>query len=231
MGLSWGLAQEAGRAVAQLSAMGLPALDMMAGLIKVSSEIDYDLRRPFIKDGYWQAAGPALCPIVTGCALADRLELLMAQPQASHVCLTDSAAESLGRKNGRKNAFIINTGPLWYPMLVAGLVLLPLARAGYVVQLNWGVVSLVGNRDSLSCSADLAKLRQPLTSAMTIQLFAVMSAPAIDADMLVLTPTHDRCDADAVSIERLSRYAHRTYVPATDSARTGGAGANLLDTD
>lgn len=41
----------------------------------------------------------------------------------------------------------------------------------------------------------------------------------------------DRCDANLSDIEILQTFAHRTYAPATEASRIGGAGAGLSDND
>ncbi|MEM7259344.1 MAG: DUF3726 domain-containing protein [Pseudomonadota bacterium] len=44
-------------------------------------------------------------------------------------------------------------------------------------------------------------------------------------------PLQQRASIDKSSFEVLQQYAHRTYVPATESSRLAGAGAGLLDND
>lgn len=75
-GLSWGLAEDAGRATRWLCAMGLPGADALA---RVLTEIDgapYARIAPASLDGHWTAPGGTLCPIIAGACLSDMARTL-----------------------------------------------------------------------------------------------------------------------------------------------------------
>jgi len=72
VGLTWGLAEEAGKAARWLAAFDLPGPETMLAHLQALEGQDY---RDFIPDCAaepWQAGGDLLCPIITGAALADR---------------------------------------------------------------------------------------------------------------------------------------------------------------
>lgn len=77
-GYSWGLAEDAGKAVRWLCAMGQPGADCLAALLKLTDGTDYAALRPQTTTGTWVASGGSLCPLVTGAALCDRADDLTA---------------------------------------------------------------------------------------------------------------------------------------------------------
>ncbi len=70
-GLSWGLAEEAGRATRWLMAAGLPGADMLAGLLQRNDGREYAGLCPAGPAGLWQARDELLCPIICGATLSD----------------------------------------------------------------------------------------------------------------------------------------------------------------
>ena len=71
-GMSWGMAEEAGKAVRWLCAAGLPGADTLAALLEQVDGMGHTALRPVIADGAWRAEGPVLCPLYAGVALGDR---------------------------------------------------------------------------------------------------------------------------------------------------------------
>ena len=70
-GRPWGLAQEAGRAVAWLEAMRLPGAVSLLALLVASDGVPCEQLRPVAtRDGVWQGAGP-LCPVLAGAYISD----------------------------------------------------------------------------------------------------------------------------------------------------------------
>ena len=71
-GLSWGLAEEAGKATRWLSAAGLPGPQVLAELLIRNDGADYDTLCPLEhSEGHWTAKGGTLCPLISGAALCD----------------------------------------------------------------------------------------------------------------------------------------------------------------
>lgn len=71
-GMAWGLAEDAGRAVAWLCAHALPGAERLAALLLGQSDRDRTAAFPEPCADAWQARSGALCPIATGAALSDR---------------------------------------------------------------------------------------------------------------------------------------------------------------
>ena len=111
-GLSWGLAEEAGKAVRWMSANGLPGADALAHILELNQDHSYDQLAPISTDGVWQARSGSLSPLIVGAALSD---------------LADEIA------NGRE----IILGKVTKPILLSGY-LAPIARKhGCNVTLQW----------------------------------------------------------------------------------------------
>lgn len=75
-GLSWGMSEEAGRAVRWLASHGLPGVDLMADVLGRYDLMRYDQLCPKSVDGIWEALSGTLCPFASGATLndcADRL--------------------------------------------------------------------------------------------------------------------------------------------------------------
>ena len=75
-GMSWGLAEEAGKAVRWLAARRLPAVALLADLLTRNDGRGYTALAPVLGVGAWHAPGGTLCPICTGAALSDRPGIL-----------------------------------------------------------------------------------------------------------------------------------------------------------
>ena len=71
-GYSWGLAEEAGKAVRWLSARGLPGPQALAGLLSDHDGKDYAQIKPLHTESCLVAAAGTLCPIITGALLSDQ---------------------------------------------------------------------------------------------------------------------------------------------------------------
>ena len=71
-GYSWGLAEEAGKAVRWLTSFSLPGPEMLAAHLPKVDGVAYADLCPALSLGVWRAAGGTLCPLATGPALMDR---------------------------------------------------------------------------------------------------------------------------------------------------------------
>ena len=107
-GLSWGLAEEAGKAARWLVAQGLPGPQVLADLLTRNDGKDYETLCPHDDDGgHWTARGGTLCPLISGAALCDHASRLAAG-EALHLGRTaspmlllpylDAAARIAGRE-------------------------------------------------------------------------------------------------------------------------------------
>ena len=71
-GLSWGLAEEPGKAARWLAAAGLPGPQVLADLLTRNDGRDYETLCPHEEhEGTWIARGGTLCPLISGAALSD----------------------------------------------------------------------------------------------------------------------------------------------------------------
>jgi hypothetical protein len=75
-GMCWGLAEEAGKAARWLAERGLPGVPLLAGLLTSNEGRRYESMAPVIVAGHWRAADGNLCPVCSGAALRDRLDIL-----------------------------------------------------------------------------------------------------------------------------------------------------------
>jgi hypothetical protein len=107
-GLSWGLAEEAGKAARWLVAQGLPGPQVLADLLTRNDGQSYETLCPHDEDeGRWTARGGTLCPLISGAALCDHAarlaagEALQLGRTASPMLLLpylDAAARMAGRR-------------------------------------------------------------------------------------------------------------------------------------
>ena len=75
-GLSWGLADEAGKATRWLMAANLPGADMLAGLLHQNDGKDYGALCPASTTDTWAATDGPLCPLITGAVICDHAATL-----------------------------------------------------------------------------------------------------------------------------------------------------------
>ena len=70
-GLSWGMAEEAGKATRWLTSHGLAGGELLADLLVQNDQLAHDQVAPVSVDGVWQGCAGPLCPLVCGAALND----------------------------------------------------------------------------------------------------------------------------------------------------------------
>ncbi|PUA45145.1 DUF3726 domain-containing protein [Pseudomonas protegens] len=75
-GLSWGLAEEAGKAARWLSAHGLDGPGVLAQQLQENDGCAYAQLAPDVSAEPWQGPGHALCPLIAGATLSDHAHLL-----------------------------------------------------------------------------------------------------------------------------------------------------------
>jgi hypothetical protein len=76
-GMSWGLAEEAGKAARWLSARGLPGVELLLRLLTANDGRPYACMAPAIDGGRWESPDGELCPVCCGAALSDRIAELV----------------------------------------------------------------------------------------------------------------------------------------------------------
>lgn len=70
-GLSWGLAEEAGKSTRWLTAAGMPGAQSLAGLLTQNDGLKYGALCPIDTGDEWQAKAGALCPLISGAVICD----------------------------------------------------------------------------------------------------------------------------------------------------------------
>lgn len=133
-GLSWGLAEEAGKAARWLCAHDLPGADMLAELLGRNDGRCYEDLVPVLVEGIWQARSGQLCPLIAGAALCDL-----------------ACEISAGRE--------INAGPTAFPLLLAPAAAGVAAMTGSAVALSWPGVMIILDQDGVAIDGEDAAVR------------------------------------------------------------------------
>ncbi len=84
-GYSWGLAEEAGKAVRWLAARGLPGPQALAELLKEHDGKTYTEIKPVRSESILRAANGSLCPIITGALICDHASKV--HPTSTLTCM------------------------------------------------------------------------------------------------------------------------------------------------
>lgn len=200
-GMSWGLAEEAGKAARWLATRGLPGVELLHDLLTANDGRAYAGMAPRIGDGPWRSADGDLCPICCGAALGDRIAALdagaeviiegVAAPLLLAPFLDDPGNPDGAARELRVAAFRIAVSP-------RGLALLRGDEADL----------LVPRADEIRIAATTVVTREP-------------SHP----------PRAVRALVDASVWRAVDDLGRRTYVPASEQSRARGAGAGLIDND
>jgi len=197
-GLSWGLAEETGKAGRWLAERGFPGPKILAELLTRNDGKDYVDLAPVSLDAPWQAPAGRLCPLISGAVMCD------------------IAAEIA---DGR----VVELGAIAYPILLAPYAAAISRLTGSAIELSWGNVTLIFGHDTLSVSGDEADLLHRMAEAVQCR-----ACESTENNHRALTA---KKSGDAETWSRLSKFAHRTYAPATEASRLAGAGAGLTDND
>lgn len=187
-GLSWGLAEEAGKAARWLASRGLPGVQALLELLTRNDGKRYDELAPVSIDGVWRAHSGPLCPIVSGAAICDR---------------ADEIAAGHGVELGR------TTQPMLLAPFAAGVA--KLTRT--TVVLSWDGVVITFTPDRVSIEGEYAALTAPNTDRVycrraRARLVAVPADPVdgnVDANAWIqLTVFAHRTLAPATDASRLA---------------------------
>ncbi len=192
-GLSWGLAQEAGRAALQLATFGFPAIEIFADLFRQSADLSYQNRCPVIDGRHWTSCGPALCPVVLGSAMSDRRELLLA---------------GAGR--------LVVTGPVYCPLIVVAMLTQWPVVAGQTVSLTWSGANIWFAENELICLPPGLPRTHRRVNGLVLSLEQRSSLPA--ADYPSRKSGQSRSVTNRAPYDELLMLAQRTYVPAASGA-------------
>lgn len=75
-GMSWGLAEEAGKAAKWLSAHGLDGPQVLAKQLRRDDGVAYLELAPVVCEGTWHGSTLPLCPLIAGATLSDHAHVL-----------------------------------------------------------------------------------------------------------------------------------------------------------
>ncbi|WP_247256943.1 DUF3726 domain-containing protein [Pseudomonas moorei] len=75
-GMSWGLAEEAGKAAKWLSAHGLNGPQLLAEQLRHDDGVAYRELAPVVCEGTWHGSTLPMCPLIAGATLSDHAHLL-----------------------------------------------------------------------------------------------------------------------------------------------------------
>jgi hypothetical protein len=200
-GMSWGLAEEAGKAARWLAARGLPGAELLLGVLRANDGRAYSSMVPAPARGPWQAAHGDLCPVCTGAVLGDRIDRLL-------------------------GGEAIRLGAIACPLLLAPFLDRPAAVGKRCIELRWPRVkiSIHARGLTLDCETQCAYLSE---RAEEVAISAISVSPGTPTHVAraagVSTPLRVWRALDA--------FARRTYVPASAASRERGAGAGRTDDD
>jgi len=200
-GMSWGLAEEAGKASRWLAERGLPGVELLVRLLTANDGRSYSSMAPVIANGRWQAGEGALCPVCTGAALSDRIDVLA---RGEEICLSALA----------------------YPLLLAPFLDHSWRFDDASYELRWPNVraSVFADGVTLECEKQSAHLSERVDEVKVSVGAHRKGGPTHHPRTGgVMTPLSVWRAMDAL--------AKRTYVPATEESRARGAGAGRTDND
>lgn len=200
-GMPWGLAEEAGKASRWLCERGLPGVELLARLLEANDGRSYASMAPVIANGRWQAADGDLCPVCTGAALSDHMDLLTCEKEISLIRLA-------------------------YPLLLAPFLDRSWRLDGVCYELRWpnACVSVFANGLEMECSEESAHLSEHVEEVKVTAGTHRNGRPEHHPRTVgVKTPLP--------VWRAMEAFAKRTYVPATDESRAKGAGAGRTDND
>ncbi|GEM_PF-76910 len=218
LGYSWGVAEDAGRALLWLEQRDLPGLLVLAKLCqhidqtfqietpetpskpRVAAETGF---RPQSLSGDWLARDGELCPILTGIALSD--------------CgLRDAPSSGILARN------------VLFPLLLLPFAADLASTTQSCVQLRLGdsLVMTDGEKVSIDDSRGLSSIFGE-SRDVQVRSEPIDNSPIAYASPKMLQRASVANDAWLV----LEQFAQRTYAPATEESRIRGAGAGTSDND
>ncbi len=142
-GFTWGLSEEAGKAVRYLASLSLPGPRLLANFLRQLDKGEINTGRPTCINETWRSENGCLCPLATGALLSD----------------------SISQFEQTKSVYM---GPSVAPLLTAAVVSRSVAMINQALQFEWQNTVLLLDQDGLSvegCEQDIARL---LVDAMSV---------------------------------------------------------------
>lgn len=210
-GLSWGLADDVGKALRYLHAYHLNGVQALLPVLHRHAHDDYSQLAPVSLSDTWHAKSGLLDPLITGAALSD--------------CL---ANDKFSQPNETPTPIPIDVASIAYPLLVAGFI-------GNVAEIENRVFTLSWSGVRLDCSrGNLTVVGEP--HAVETETAESMRCCLADSTKPEHQPSQRVPQVGGIEIESeiwncLDEYASRTYVESTEASRLAGAGSGLHDND
>jgi len=200
-GFDWGPAEEAGRAVRRLAAVGLPGPRLLLARLAARDGTPARELSPRSFEAEWRSGGTALCPILAGASLADTAARL---GDGDELVLHDVIA----------------------PLLVVPFAATAARQLGRPVAVAWAHLVATTDGETLRISGALEG-----TSDECAERVGCRTATSVDDAPGEPLPRVTRARIDHACLARLDAFAQRTYAPATEASRSRGAGGASTDDD
>ena len=202
-GYHWGQADEVYRSIFWLVERKLPALSMLKQLLESYKSADDVLHSmPTVTATGFRSRGSFLCPVLLGCALADRTDALTKDSDIS---------------------FDNVKSPLLLLPFIAELAIK--VNRVVVAQLDSEQFSTDGKHVRFS-SKSVAILKGASSGKLLFESLENFSFESSESMQL-----HSRVQIEPSLWQSLDELAHRTYAPASEASRLLGAGAGVQDND
>lgn len=208
VGLSWGLAEDAGRATRWSQAGGL---DGVGALVALLSQIPQDItvsdsviRTP---DG-WRITSPTGC-LLAAAAVADGVIAGSLDPE----------------QDGLVETILLQAVPA--PVILIGFAGVAATQSGRPIWLRWPGISVQCEINTIAADRELSVLRAARDVDVQVSLKPFAQGESLDTVKL----KYGASNVDDSDWKRLEAWASRTYVPATEQSRLSGAGAGVSDND
>ncbi|MDB4214703.1 DUF3726 domain-containing protein [Burkholderiaceae bacterium] len=203
-GLSWGLAEEVGKAVRWLQAHGQPGVAALNALLRSNDGISFNELCPQLRDGTWAAESGVLCPLIAGATVLD------------HASLDDQ--------------WPLNLQQVRHPLLIVPFVARAAVLSGVTLAISWSDHTLLLS-PSGAIKGDAPNSSDP--EQAVLDRLVLRQASAAEATTLVDGLWRKSALAQPIPADEwsaLEAVAHRTLVPATSVSRAG-AGSTAGDND
>ncbi|MCP4328582.1 MAG: DUF3726 domain-containing protein [Alphaproteobacteria bacterium] len=200
-GLTWGLAEDAGKAMRWLAVRGWPGGALIARHLERYDGVPYAEVAPKISGAEWSARSRDICPVIAGAALSDRArDLAPGRP------LTLSSVA--------------------YPALLCAFLGRAARSTDTVFEVRWPGVVIQCRAGGLRVeTGDTSAIETDRAENVVVECLPD------DPDARSSSALADSIEMAPEDWARLKRLAARTYVPASTESRIRGAGAGTTDND
>jgi hypothetical protein len=213
IGVPWGIAEEAGKAVRWLTAAGLPGAQALAALLTRLDGRPYRGFCPTAGLGLWAAGSGVLCPLATGASLADAATVLSTQRG-------NETGNETGSQTGTQ--WGIDLGRTAHPLLLIPFASSAARQTATGVALSWDDVTVTLGADGAIIEITGTALETAVAETVHCRAISVDRASGIAVHRSAIPgPVWDRLQA----------LGRRTFAPDTEVSRVAGAGSDLSDNE